>query len=132
MLRFFAFIDWRKHYEGHLAKFLKDYMHANQHASDSLIESKRGLFIDTIKLVADEVFEEKAPPKLSLTVLEALLVGVGANLPRLMNLPHPKLTLRYKELLAHSEFSEGALREGLSKKQRVIERLNTAIKIFAA
>lgn len=131
-LRFFAFMDWRKSYEGHLAKFLNDYMHANQYAPYSAIEKKRELFINTIKLVADEVFEEKTPPKLSLTVLEALLVGVGANLPQIMNAPGSKLRLRHTELLAHPEFSEGALREGLSKKQRVIERLNTAIKIFAS
>ena len=131
MLRFFAFMDWRKNYEGHLAKFLNEYMHANQYASDSSIEEKRNLFINTIKLVADGVFEEKAPPKLSLTVLEALLVGVGSNLPKIINVPVSKLRLHHNDLLAHPEFSEGALREGLSKKQRVIERLNTAIKIFA-
>ena len=131
ILRFFAFMDWRKNYEGHLAKFLNDYMHANQHAFDSSIEEKRNLFIDTIRLVADRVFEEKAPPKLSLTVLEALLVGVGSNLPKIINVPAQKLKLHHDELLTHPEFSEGALREGLSKKQRVIERLHTAIKIFA-
>ncbi len=130
LLRFFAFMDRRKDYEGHLAKFLNDYMHANQYASGPTIEKMRQLFIDTIRIVADEVFEKKAPPKLSLTVLESLLVGVGSNLSQTMNAPASKLKLRYKELLAHPEFSEGALREGLSKKQRVIDRLNTAIKIF--
>ncbi len=130
MLRFFAFIDWRKHYEGHLAKFLNDYMHANQHPSDSWIEGKKHLFMDTIRVVADGIFGEKAPPKLSLTVLEALLVGVGANLPRLTNVSSPKLIQYFHALIEHPEFSEGALREGLSKKQRVIERLTTAIKIF--
>lgn len=128
LLRFFAFMDRRKDYEGHLAKFLNDYMHANQYASGPTIEKMRQLFIDTIRIVADEVFEGKAPPKLSLTVLESLLVGVGSNLSKTMKAP--ALKLRYKELLAHPEFSEGALREGLSKKQRVIDRLNTAIKIF--
>lgn len=131
ILRFFAFMDWRNRYEGHLAKFLNDYMHANQHASDSWIEEKSRIFVDTIKLVVTGVFKEKTPPKLSLTVLEALLVGVGANLPAITNVSAAKLTLCYNELLAHAEFSEGALREGLSKKHRVTERLNTAINIFA-
>lgn len=128
LLRFFAFMDRRKDYEGHLAKFLNDYMHANQYASVPTIEKMRQLFTNTIRIVADEVFEGKAPPKLSLTVLESLLVGVGSNLSQSMKAP--ALKQRYKELLAHPEFSEGALREGLSKKQRVIDRLNTAIKIF--
>lgn len=128
LLRFFAFMERRKDYEGHLAKFLNDYMHANQYASGPTIEKMRQLFINTIRIVADEVFEGKAPLKLSLTVLESLLVGVGSNLSQTMNAP--ALRLRYKELLAHPEFSEGALREGLSKRQRVIDRLNTAIEIF--
>lgn len=131
MLRFFAFMDRRQSYEGHLAKFLNDHMHANQRAPEAWIEEKRILFRDTVKVVADGVFSGGAPPKLSITVLEALLVGVGANLPQIANVPGPQMKGSYNELLAHPEFSEGSLREGLSKKHRVIERLNTAIKIFA-
>ncbi len=130
ILRFFAFMERRQSYEGHLAKFLNDYMHANQNISDLLADEKRTLFLDTVKLVADELFGGKAPQKLSITVLEALLVGVGANIAQIKNDPALKLTDSYKELINHPEFSEGALREGLSKKQRVIERLNTAIEIF--
>lgn len=131
MLRFFAFMDCRKNYEGHLAKFLNDYMHANQHASHTWIENKRQLFTDTVGLVADGIFEERSPPKLSLTVLEATLVAVGANVPALANIPAKKLRANYQQLINHPDFSESALREGLSKKQRVIDRLTTAVHIFA-
>lgn len=131
MLRFFAFMDRRQMYEGHLAKFLNDHMHANQNAPDSWIEKRRKLFLDTVKLVAGGVFGGGAPPKLSITVLEALLVGVGANLPPITNVPALQLKGSYEELLGHPDFSESALREGLSKKQRVTERLDTAIRIFA-
>lgn len=131
MLRFFALMDERQSYEGHLAKFLNDYMHENQNAPDSWIEERRILFQGTVKLVADRVFGGAAPPKLSITVLEALLVGVGANLPQITNAPALQLTGNYEKLLGHPDFSEGALREGLSKKQRVTERLDTAIRIFA-
>lgn len=131
ILRFFAFADKRQTYEGHLAKFLNEYMHANQNASDAWAEEKQSLFVDTVKLVADGVFGKKAPPKLSITVLEALLVGVGANLPQIKDATDSQLTGSYDNLLVHAEFSEGALREGLSKKQRVTERLDTAIRIFA-
>jgi hypothetical protein len=131
MLRFFAFMDMRQRYEGHLAKFLNDYMHANQRVPDAWIKEKRTLFLDTVMLVADGVFGGRTPPKLPISVLEALLVGVGANLPGIKDTPAPELQTRYNRLHDHPEFSEGALREGLSKKQRVIERLNTAIGIFA-
>lgn len=130
MLRFFAFMEERQSYEGHLAKFLNDYMHINQNISESWIEEKRELFLSTIKLVADGIFGGKTPPKLSITVLEALLIGVGANLPQLLNSSVGDLTAKYERLIHHSEFSEDALREGLSKKLRVVERLNTSIGIF--
>ena len=51
MLRFFAFMEKRDQYEGHLAKFLNDYMHVNQNASSPWIEEKRTLFLDTIRLI---------------------------------------------------------------------------------
>lgn len=132
MLRFFAFTEKHKSYEGHLAKFLNTYMHANQNASAATIEEKRVLFQQTVTHIADAVFGGEAPPKLSITVLEALLVGVGANVPKVLEQPASVASQCYKELAKHPHFSETALREGLSKKLRVIERLDTAIKICAS
>lgn len=132
MLRFFAFAEMHKSYEGHLAKFLNDYMHANQNAPAHAIDEKRALFQQTVTHVIDAVFDRAAPPKLSITVLEALLVGVGANVPEVLGQSAGIAQQRYEKLVQHSHFSDTALREGLSKKQRVIERLSAAIKIFAA
>ena len=131
MLRFFAFTEKRNNYEGHLAKFLNDYMHTNQNASEPWIGEKRKLFMDTTKCVSEGVFEGKSPQKLSLTFLEALLVGVGSNLPMILDASSSMLVDSYKKLLGHPEFSEGALREWLSKKPRLISRLNTAVNIFS-
>lgn len=132
MLRFFAFTEKHKSYEGHLAKFLNTYMHANQNASAATIEEKRVLFQQTVTHISDVVFGGEAPPKLSITVLEALLVGVGVNVPKVLEQLASVASQCYKELVRHPHFSETALREGLSKKLRVIERLDTAIKIFAS
>jgi len=132
MLRFFSFLDNRHHYEGHLAKFLNDYMHEHQDAPESWIEEKRQLFLKTVGPISEGIFDSKPPPKLSITVLEALLVGVGANISAVYDFSATELRRRYRLLTGHAEFSEGALREGLSKKLRVIERLNTAISIFSA
>jgi hypothetical protein len=93
-------------------------MHKNQNASNTWIEQKRVLFKETAKLVDEGVFGGKAPPKLPVTVLEALLVGVGANLPRIKEASPAQLRSGYDELVLHKEFSEGSLREGLSKKPR--------------
>jgi len=131
ILRFFAFTERRNKYEGHLAKFLNDYMHTNQNPPNQWIEEKRKLFMDTVECVSEGIFVGKTPQKLSITFLEALLVGVGSNLPKIMNAPDWKLARSHKNLSENAEFTEGALREGLSKKQRVISRLNTAVKLFS-
>lgn len=131
ILRFFSFCEQHKNYEGHLAHFLNTYMHANQYAASSVIEAKRNLFKQTITYVDEEIFDKKSPPKLSIALLESLLVGVGLNLPAILGKSGDAAKKRYKELIQHEDFSEAALREGLSKKIRVIERLDTAIGIFA-
>jgi len=132
MLRFFSFSEQYRQYEGHLAKFLNSYMHSNQNAVAPIIEAKRELFKTTITFVDEAIFDKKSPPKLSITVLEALLVGIGANIPAVLNMQPDEAKQKYKELIQHENFSEAALREGLSKKLRVIGRIDTAIAIFEA
>lgn len=132
MLRFFAFREKHKTYEGHLAKFLNSYMDANQHASEAEIDEQRVLFQGTVTHIVNAVFDGKPPPKLSITVLEALLVGVGANVPEVREQPPNVASRCYQQLVNSDHFSEAALREGLSKKIRVIERLDAAIEIFAS
>ncbi len=131
ILRFFAFHDRTSSYEGHLAKFLNTYMHDFREASAHILEQKRGLFVRTIDCILDLILGGEAPPKLSVTVLEALLVGVSRNIDSLRGASPTALHNRYEQLTHHQEFSEPALREGLSKKPRVVARLTTAINIFS-
>lgn len=131
ILRFLAFHEKANTYEGHLAKFLNSYMHEHQHAPETLIAEKRKLFRGTVDCIALKAFGGAAPPKLSLTVLEAVLVGVARNLEVLKEATKEVVAERFNALIAHEDFSEASLREGLSKKPRVIARLNTAARIFA-
>jgi hypothetical protein len=66
-----------------------------------------------------------------LTVLEALLFGVARNLEALKQEDATVVAERFAALTEHEEFSEVSLKEGLSKKPRVIIRLTTAARIFA-
>lgn len=131
-LRFFAFHENRREYEGHLAKFLNQYMHGRQHAATEVIEAKRDLFNATVTYIDGKVFDSKAPPKLSITVLEALLVGVGSNMPAIEGDTPAAAKKKYRALTEHEDFTEAALREGLSKKVRVIDRLDTAVEILSS
>ena len=130
VLRFFAFYDKANAYDGHLGKFLNSYMHDYQHAPAPFIASKRMLFEQTVKCISKDVFPGGTIPKLSATVLEALLVGVAKNIGELQTESPEVLQQRFKALTEHEEFSETALKEGLSKKPREISRLNTAARIF--
>jgi hypothetical protein len=131
ILRLFAFHDRTSAYEGHLAKFLNTYMYDNRDASQSFLQQKRSLFQQTVDLIWDQIFSGAPPAKLSVTVEEALLVGVSKNIQILATTTAAVLRSRYKKLIDHAEFSDTALREGLSKKPRVIARLAAAIDVFA-
>ncbi len=131
ILRFLALYDNANTYEGHLAKFLNSYMHEHQHAPEAFIGEKRTLFRGTVDCVAQKAFAGGTPPKLSLTVLEAVLVGVARNLGALKEATADVVAARFHALVGHEDFSELSLKEGLSKKPRVIARLNTAVRIFA-
>lgn len=131
ILRFFAFVDNYESYNGHLAKFLNDYMHFNRNPGQEFIAEKRELFTRTIDVIFDQIFGGKAPSKLSITFLEGLLVGVGRNIENLSTLNQAALQQMHDTQVAHEHFSENYLKEGLSKKPRVIERLTTAQGIFA-
>jgi hypothetical protein len=131
ILRFFAFHDRTSSYEGHLAKFLNSYMHDNRQATPQFLDQKRKLFDRTVDVVFDSIFGGEAPAKLSVTVLEAVLVGVSKNIRDLVAEPANVIQARYQKLIGDAEFSDNALREGLSKKPRVSARLAAAVNIFA-
>jgi hypothetical protein len=106
-------------------------MHEHQNAPQEFLEKKRLLFTRTVDCVFEKIFSKEAPPKIPITILEAVLVGVSKNLDALIAAPPAVARSRFEQLASHQEFSELALKEGLSKKPRVIARLNTATRIFA-
>lgn len=130
MLRFFAFHEKYTSYTGHLAKFLNDYMEDNRDPDDGTISIKRELFTKTVKLVYEGIYLKRPHVKMSLTVMESVIVGVGKNISSLETSGPDVLYNRYKTLISRDEFSEKSLIEGLSKRQRVIDRLNIAINVI--
>lgn len=131
ILRFLAFYDRTLTYEGHLANFLNSYMHDHQHAPPEFLEQKRKLFRETVDCITQKALSGAPPPKLSLTVLESTLIGVARNLEALNQVDGATVAQRFQALIRHENFSELSLKEGLSKKPRVVARLNTAEQIFA-
>src|SRR3972149_436555 len=131
LLRFFAFHDKYKSYEGKLAKFLNRYMKDNRSPDEKFLNAKKELFNRTVDVIYKKIFEGKIPKKLSISVLEAVLVGVSSNLDFLESQPNGKVQTMHEKLLEHAAFSEKELIEGLARKDKVIERMSVSIKIFS-
>ena len=131
ILRLFTFHDSYKSYNGRLANFLNTYMDENRDLSEKKLDKKRDLFYRTVAIVYKRIFKGTPPSKQPLSVLEALLIGVSFNLNDLETIPDGKIIKLYDAILAHEEFSESKLSEGLSGKSRVIGRIEAARTIFS-
>lgn len=130
ILRVFAFLENYENYGGRLAGFLNDYMATHRELAADEIDRKRKLFTRTVKLVLEKIYLFDPPAKLTVTVLESLLVGVAANIDQLEGFTSEHLRERLAQLNGHEEFSEAKLSEGLSGKPRVIGRIDAARSIF--
>jgi len=131
ILRFFAFHDKYSEYKGRLAKFLNEYMGEKRYPAQIFLDEKIQLFQQTVDIIYSKMFKGKVPSKLSITVLESLLVGVSFNLDFLESQTNAQIQTMFKKLLHHKEFSEQRLSEGLARKARVVGRIKAARRIFA-
>jgi len=132
ILRVFAFHESYETYGGRLARFLNDYMDDNKAITPANAKDKRILLTKTVSAVLQKVYNGNAPVKTPLSVIEATIVGVARNIDRIENLSAEDVSQCYQRLLAHPEFSEQNLLEGLAGKTRVIGRMQAAIAAFAA
>lgn len=136
-LRFFAFSEQLEQYNGKLAKFLNDYMFNKEknpklpRITDSEIESKRENFEATIDLTYTKIYNNQSAEKVSKTVIEAVLIGVGNNLPYIDGITVPQAQRLLEKLKRDPLFSVDNLKEGLSQKAKVIARINRANEIFS-
>ncbi len=131
ILRFFAFYDWLEKYNGKLAKFLNDYMYSNKKADISFLQSKEKLFNDTIDVIQQKIFDNKVLPNMSKATLEGLLLGVSKNIDELSKKSPQELKKIYDNYRNLDEYSTDSLKEGLSAKDKVKNRLHSAIHVFS-
>lgn len=136
-LRFFAFSEYLAKYNGRLAKFLNDYMYdkeknpKGEKITDKEVEEKRKLFQKTVDLTYTKVYNSQSAEKVSKSLIEAILVGVGKNIQYIDALTIPESQLLLENLRNDPLFSVDNLKEGLSQKAKVTTRINRAIEIFS-
>lgn len=131
ILRFFAFLEDGGSYTGHLAKFLNTYMNNHKKASDKELDEKRTIFNRTVAVIYEKISDSKSLPKISIALLEALMVGIASNIEHLEKTGKSVIQKYYENIKNDINFSEANLREGLSSKEKVISRLSVAKKIFS-
>lgn len=130
-LRFFAFYDLLDNYNGRLAKFLNSYMFSKMKISDEELAEKDRLFKKTIDLVYTKVFDSESINHLSKAIIESVLVAVAKNKEYVESLDSEEGLELFEILREDEQFSIDSLKEGLSQKSKVINRINRAIEIFS-
>lgn len=131
ILRFFAFNEKLDKYNGKLSKYLNDYMFDNRNISDNEITSKTELYSQTATFVYERIFNKSSATSLGKTFLEGLLYGVSQNLDKLKAEDPRKVKSLFADFKQLPEFSVQSLKEGLSVKDKVIDRLNSSKRCFA-
>lgn len=135
VLRFFSFFETYDSYRGKLTSFLNSYMQNKRHVAEKEIQRKKELFLQTILIAKENIFEKKLKGKLSAATLEAVLFGLAKNVEYLNDLIQKdrgdKIKARYESLIKEKPFQTENLSEGLYKKQATLERLKLASRIFS-
>lgn len=131
ILRVFCFAETHQNYTGKLAKYLNEYMQKNVDISFEEVDVKEQKMVSTLDLLYQKILEGRALPKLSKATTEALLVGIYNNLERLSGLSRRELKAKYETLRVDPLFSVENLKEGLAEKEKVQNRIQKSIQIFA-
>lgn len=129
ILRFFAFYDQYESYKGRLAGFLNDYMGEHRMSSEQALSNYTRLFDRVISFTNNYILQCLNLVK-SKNLSDALLVGIAKNIDRLECLTSEEVAPLFEQLIREPEFCEDSIREGLGRRERVINRINKAIEVF--
>ncbi|MFO1041141.1 MAG: DUF262 domain-containing protein [Planctomycetaceae bacterium] len=131
VLRVFAFVDSFERYSGNLSQFLNDYMEkANKKFNDEDFRRLKSLFDRTVKVIYERITEGGPLPKVSKATSEALFVGVGRNIDYLEGQSRAKLARIFVDLRATEEFSPENLKNAITTKEKLIKRMERAVRVF--
>lgn len=129
LLRVLAFGDQRSTYDGNLARFLNDYMYSKSIQSlDALADTEATL--SRLTCLARRLLGTIPQRKLSLSIIEAVLVGLYVHRDQFDNFSGERLRTAYTSMTASPTFTEAA-RYAVSSIENVNARLNAAVQAFA-
>jgi hypothetical protein len=128
LLRVLAFGDRRNIYDGNLAKFLNSYMH--EYMDNAIRASSIGSELGLVAAKAKAILSASNSSKLSLMIMEALLVALYSHRQTLASRSDESLTAAFNAMLNLPTFAEG-VRYAVSSEVNVKARLEAAVTAFA-
>lgn len=129
LLRVLAFEARLNQYDGNIADFLNTYMHNNASISLEAAKAIQEKLVQVISITRSAL-KESGAGKLSLAVIEGVLVGVCRNLATLAGTTEQQVITKFFAMQSMSSFSEGA-RYAVSSSENVKKRLGEAITAFS-
>ena len=126
MLRFFAFYERYKLYNGKLASFLNRFMEDHKNDSEHRIIRNKDLAIRALAVAhnAGVAVDYR-------NVADAILVGIAKNIQKLENAQGETVKALFDEIIASEDFSLESLKSDVSGKEKVNNRINKAITVFS-
>lgn len=128
LLRVLAFSYSDDEYEGNLSKFLNDYMHRNMDMPIERLKEVEGALGDLANAARRCLSKTKG--KVSLTYIEAALIGLFANLKIAEKLSESELTSRFDELVEEL-FARDLARYAVASEANVTQRIELATSVFS-
>lgn len=132
VLRFFAFYDEGKKYNGNLTRFLNDFMSMHRSDDENDNAARQMLFKDTVGLIFEKISDRTSLSRRpSNAFVDALLFGVAKNLTYLENLDSRIVKGYYKKLISDEDFTGEELLESTMRREKVTRRLEKSRLIFS-
>lgn len=128
LLRVLAFSDRLDNYQGNLANFLNNYMHDHAEAEPEKIDKMIALLTAAVRITR-LTLDGQTLGKLSLAIIEAILVSAVVFHQKLDDEPQHELLARFDAMLTMPAFAEGA-RYAVSSVENVKNRLGEAMAAF--
>ncbi|MFS3197885.1 DUF262 domain-containing protein [Phocaeicola vulgatus] len=132
ILRVFAFVEKKDQYTGNLAKFLNHFMSENRNIDTEKQDKYRRTMNTVLTVLEDKASKQNKEIIIEYgkTLKEGLLVGLIMKANSIVDMSPETFNSKLSLFNAAPEFNEDSLREGLSAKEKVQNRLNKAISIF--
>ena len=130
VLRILSHVDDPDLYKAPLTKHLNSFMSYKKDIDETVSSNVTAIVLRAINIVYTKVFNSEPMPKLSKATIEALFVGVIANIDDLEKLDKPAVRGKYDLLIKDELFSVQALSEGLSATEKVKARIARSTEIF--